>query len=172
MKDTPIEKLYDAFISILCGAKGIVEVNKLVRSDPGLQQAFGRNRCAEQSVIQEMLNASSGNNVEQMEVAMNEIYCQHSQGYKHDYEQQIQLLDVDMTGQPCSSKLHLPLRAILPASAIAPGPQVGRVLASHYEEIVVERVFAGKVQLNTALQPLIEEAEKTLSVEQSPPKRS
>ena len=35
VKDTPIEKLYDTFISMLCGAKGIVEVNKLVRSDPG-----------------------------------------------------------------------------------------------------------------------------------------
>jgi hypothetical protein len=49
-----------------------------VRSDPGLQQAFGRNRCAEQSVIQETLNASSAKNVEQMEAAMNEIYRQHS----------------------------------------------------------------------------------------------
>jgi len=101
VKDTPSEKLYDAFISILCGAEGIVEVNKLVRSDPALQQAFGRNRCAEQSVIQETLNASSVNNVEQMEAAMNEIYRQHSQGYQHDYEQQIQVLDLDMTGQPC-----------------------------------------------------------------------
>ncbi|MEM8808454.1 MAG: hypothetical protein AAGF01_20745 [Cyanobacteria bacterium P01_G01_bin.38] len=41
VKDSPIEKLYDGFIGILCGAQGIFEVNKLVRSDPGLQQAFG-----------------------------------------------------------------------------------------------------------------------------------
>ena len=94
VKDTPSEKLYDAFISILCGAEGIVEVNKLVRSDPALQQAFGRNRCAEQSVIQETLNASSAQNVEQMEAAINEIYRQHSQGYQDDYEQQIQVLDL------------------------------------------------------------------------------
>ena len=104
VKDTPIEKLYDSFIGILCGAEGIVEVNKLVRSDPGLQQAFGRDHCAEQSVIQETLDASSGENVEQMEAAMNEIYRQHSQGYQHDYEQQIQVLDTDMTGQPCGPK--------------------------------------------------------------------
>ena len=172
VKDTPIEKLYDAFISMLCGAKGIVEVNKLVRSDPGLQQAFGRNRCAEQSVIQETLNASSAKNVEQMEAAMNEIYRQHSQGYKHNYEQQIQLLDVDMTGQPCGFKAALATKGYFAGKRNRRGRQVGRVLASHYEEIVVERVFAGKVQLTTALQPLIEEAEKTLSVEQSPQKRS
>lgn len=35
VKDTPSDKLYDGFIAILCGAKGIVEVNKLLRSDPG-----------------------------------------------------------------------------------------------------------------------------------------
>jgi hypothetical protein len=50
--DTPTEKLYDGLIGILSGAQGVVEVNKLVRSDQGLQQAFGRERCAEQSVIQ------------------------------------------------------------------------------------------------------------------------
>jgi hypothetical protein len=50
VKDSPIQKLYDGFIAILCVAEGIVEVNKLVRSEPGLQKAFGRKRCAEQSV--------------------------------------------------------------------------------------------------------------------------
>jgi hypothetical protein len=171
VKDTPIEKLYDAFISILCGAQGIVEVNKLVRSDLGIQQAFGRNRCAEQSVIQETLNASSANNVEQMETAMNEIYRQHSQGYQHDYEQQIQVLDIDMTGQPCGPKAAFATKGYFAGKRNRRGRQVGRVLASHYDEIVVERVFAGKVQLTRALQPLVKEAEKTLAVEQSPPKR-
>lgn len=51
IKDSPTEKLYDGFIGILCGAQGMVEVNKRLRSDPGLQLAFGRLRCAEQSVI-------------------------------------------------------------------------------------------------------------------------
>jgi len=44
----------------------MVEVNKLVRSDRGLQQAFGRSRCAEQSVIQETLDASIAENVSEL----------------------------------------------------------------------------------------------------------
>lgn len=51
VKDTPFEKLSDAFTSILAGATGIVEVNTRLRSDRALQLAFGRKRCAEQSVI-------------------------------------------------------------------------------------------------------------------------
>ena len=100
VKDSPTEKLYDGFIGLLCGAKGMVEVNKLVRSDSGLQQAFGRARCAEQSVIQETLDASDAENVSQMRQAIDLIYRAHSQGYHHDYEKQMQVLDVDMSGHP------------------------------------------------------------------------
>ena len=36
VKDTPFEKLFDAFISILAGATGVVEVNTRLRSDRAL----------------------------------------------------------------------------------------------------------------------------------------
>ena len=42
VKYTPIEKLIDAEIAILAGAQGMVEINKRVRPDRGLQAAFGR----------------------------------------------------------------------------------------------------------------------------------
>ena len=54
---TPTDKLYDAWIAILAGAHGLVEVNTRLRSDPALQAAFGRSACAEQSVIQQTLDA-------------------------------------------------------------------------------------------------------------------
>ena len=53
VKHTPIDKLYDAFIAMLAGAHGLVEINSRLRVDPALQVAFGRSRCAEQSVVQE-----------------------------------------------------------------------------------------------------------------------
>src|SRR4051794_4499463 len=55
IKHTPIQKLYDAFISILAGAHGLIEINTRLRSDVALQRAFGRLACAEQSVVQETL---------------------------------------------------------------------------------------------------------------------
>jgi len=73
VKDSPSEKLYDGFIGILCGAQGMVEVNKRLRSDRGLQQAFGRLRCAEQSVIQQTLDVSTAENVSEIEQAVAEI---------------------------------------------------------------------------------------------------
>ena len=46
---TPAEKMLDAFINILAGGHGLVEVNFRVRPDEGLQRAFGRGSCADQS---------------------------------------------------------------------------------------------------------------------------
>ena len=50
---TPVDKLYDAFISLLAGAHGLGESKTRLRTDPGRPRAFGRSACAEQSVVQE-----------------------------------------------------------------------------------------------------------------------
>ena len=39
---------------------------------------------------------------------------------------------------------------------------MGRVLASRYQEVVADRLFAGNCQLNTTLQALVEAAQTTL----------
>jgi hypothetical protein len=104
IKDSPTDKLYDALISMLAGAHGLVEINTRLRADAALQRAFGRRRCAEQSVVQDTLNACTAENVEQMEHALDTIYRQHSQGYQHEYEADYQILDVDRSGMPCGPK--------------------------------------------------------------------
>ena len=86
VKYTPTAKLKDGFINILAGGTGMVEVNQRVRSDIGLQRAFGRRGCAEQSVIQDTLDACTEENVTQMQAALRVIYQNHSQGYRHDYD--------------------------------------------------------------------------------------
>jgi hypothetical protein len=164
VKYTPHEKLLDAYIGILAGAHGLVEINKRVRPDRGLQVAFGRTGCAEQSVVQDTLDACTAENVVQMQQAMNTIYRQHSQGYRHDYHQAWQLLDVDMTGRPCGKKAAFASRGYFAKQRNRRGRQMGYVLATRYEEIVVERLFDGKTQLTAALQPLVAAAEETLEL--------
>ncbi len=45
------------------------------------------------------------------------------------------------------------------------GRQLGRVIASHYEEIVVDDLFAGNVQLNVALRSMVVAAEEVLELD-------
>ena len=68
VKHTPVQKLCDALVSILAGAHGLVEINSRLRDDRALQLAFGRSACAEQSVVQETLDACTATNVMQMQV--------------------------------------------------------------------------------------------------------
>src|SRR5881398_363548 len=165
IKDSPSDKLYDALISLLAGAHGLVEINSRLRADAALQRAFGRSRCAEQSVVQDTLNACTAQNVKQMEQAMDMIYRQHSQGYQHDYQADYQVLDVDMSGLPCGPKAAFATKGYFAKQRNRRGRQLGRVLASRYQEVVVDRLFEGKTQLTRALQPLLRAAEKTLHLD-------
>lgn len=101
VRDTPFQKLTDAFVAVLAGAHGLAEVNTRVRSDEALERAFGRDSCAEQSVVQETLNACTPLDVQRMEQALNLIFRQHGAAYRHGYRDGLQLLDVDLTGMPC-----------------------------------------------------------------------
>jgi hypothetical protein len=165
VKHTPVNKLSDAFISLLAGAHGMVEINTRLRTDPALQRAFGREACAEQSVVQETLDACTDENVRQMQHALDLIYRQHSRGYRHDYQAGFQLLDVDMSGLPCGPKAAFATKGYFAGQYHRRGRQVGRVVATYYEEVVVDRLFAGNVQLIKALQPLVEAAETTLQLD-------
>lgn len=167
VKDSPFEKLSDAFISILAGASGLVEVNTRLRSDRALQLAFGRSRCAEQSVIQQTLSACIADTVKQMEQAMDQIYQRHSRGYQHDYHRQYQILDVDLTGLPCGRKAALATKGYFAGARNRRGRQLGRVVATRYGEVVADRLFEGRASLAAAFQPLVQAAEQTLGLDEA-----
>lgn len=172
IKDTPGDKLLDALVTILAGGQGLVEANKRVGSDPALQRAFGRRRCAEQSVISETLNATSAENVAQMERAMQQIYQRHSQGYQHDYQQDWQLLDIDLSGQPCGPKAEFASKAYFAKQRNRRGRQLGRVLASWYQEVVVDRLYDGKTVLPAVLQALVQAAAAVLDLDEPKKQRT
>ena len=165
IKHKPVEKLYDAFIAILAGAHGLSEINTRLRSDTALQRAFGRSSCAEQSVVQRTLDACTQENVSEMRRALTAIFRSHSRAFRHKYSTAFQLLDIDVTGLPCGPKAELSRKGYFSKAGIRYGRQLGRVVATHYQEIVVDHLFAGDVQLNRALRPIVEEAEVVLRLD-------
>ena len=172
VKYAPIDKLYDAFISILAGAHGLVEINTRLRSDTALQTAFGRSACAEQSVVQDTLNACSAEQVSQLTQALTTIYRLHSQGYAHNYQAEWQILDVDLTGMPCGKKAAFASKGYFPKQRYRRGRQLGRVLATRYHEIVVDRLFNGTTYLRSALRGLMLAAEEILELDSAKRQRT
>lgn len=166
IRHTPHEKLKDAFINILAGGQGIVEVNERVRTDKALQLAFGRNACAEQSVVSETLNACTETNVNQFEEVVRNVYQRFSKGYQHDYEEAYLLLDVDLTGLLAGRQAEGASKGYFSGRKNGRGRQLGRVIASRYEEIVCEQLYDGKVQLEKCLIGLLEMNENMLNLDE------
>jgi hypothetical protein len=162
VRHTPAEKLYDAFLAILSGAHGLSEINTRLRPDPTLQRAFGRQTCAEYSLVQDTLDACTPENVEQLRRVITALFRRHSRAARHDYAAALQVLDLDMTGLPCGPQAELSLKGYFSKEGIRHGRQLGRVVAGATQEIVSDSLFPGNVQLNSALRSLVTEAEDVL----------
>jgi hypothetical protein len=172
LKHTPLDKLLDCLINILAGGTGLVEINTLVRPDQAIQRAFGRTDCAEQSTISDTLNACTTENVQEMRKAVATILKQHSQSYHHEYETNWQLLDVDVTGMPAGRLGQGVTKGYFAKQKNRRGRQLGRVLATWYEEIVVDRLYNGKRQLDSSLPELLTDAETVLDLDLAKRKRT
>ena len=167
LKHTPTDKLKDAWLSMLAGAQSLVELNTLVRPDKALQQAFGRESCADQSTVSETLNSCDETNVKQMRTATKRIYQRYGKGFKHHYGKQMQILDVDMSGLVCGEQAEGADKGYFPNQKGKRGRQLGRVVASRYDEVVVDRLYAGKRQLNKSLTELILATEDVLELDET-----
>ncbi len=170
VKHTPLEKLLDAFINILAGGQGLCEVNTRVRPDRALQRAFGRARCADQSQVSTTLNRCVEDNVVEMRHVCKEIYQAHGEGYRHNYEQQWQVLDADTSGLPAGKQGEQVTKGYFSGKRGSRGRQLGRVSATLYEEVIVDRLYPGKIQLEKSFQQLVEMAEDDLDL--GPAKRA
>ncbi len=169
---TPLDKLLDCLINILAGGTGLVEINTRVRPDPAIQRAFGRTACADQSTTSDTVNACTADNVKEMRTAVKAILKQHGQSYRHDYEAKWQLLDVDVTGMPAGRLGQGVTKGYFAKQKNRRGRQLGRVLATWYEEIIVDQLYNGKRQLDSSLPELISAAEVVLDLDASKRKRT
>jgi Transposase DDE domain group 1 len=166
LRHKPSDKLKDGLINILAGGSGVVETNMRVRPDRAIQVAFGRTSCAEQSTISDTLNACTAENVNQMRTAINLILRQYARCCQHKYEKEWQLLDVDVTGMPAGRLGEGVTKGYFAGEKNRRGRQLGRVLASWYDEIVVDKLSNGKRQLDASLPELVLEAENALELDE------
>lgn len=169
---SPSDKLKDLLINMWAGGERVSSINNLLRTDESLQKLFGRNACAEQSTISETLNAVCAQNIVEMEEFLTQTYRKHSQCCRHDYEKHWLLLDVDLTGIIAGKTAEGSEKGYFSGKRNRRGRQVGRVYASQYDEIPVEQLYSGKVQLESSLCELVEMSEKVLDSTENRRKRT
>jgi len=126
VRHSPLDKLLDALITILAGAHALCEINARLRADPALQRAFGREACADQSVVQATLNACTSRNAAQLMQALDVIFRQHGLASHHDFRAAMLLLDIDLTGLPCGKKYEYAAKGYQGEVGIRSRPPAGQ----------------------------------------------
>jgi hypothetical protein len=154
-----MDKLLMCLINMWMGGAGITEINTRLRVDTGLQRVFGLLRCADQSTISRTLNACVAITVEQMRQALRDVLRKHGQ-VMHRRAEDWLVLDVDMVGLVCGATGEEADKGFFGNKRGHRGRQLGRVVASQYGELIEQRLYSGKRQLERSV--LEKMAEKTV----------
>ena len=172
VKDSPQDKVQDILLALLAGTQSLVQLNTLLRQETGLQQAAGRERCAEQSVAQQTLDAATAENVDELHQVLTTLLHRHSQVAHHPFGDQWLILDADLTGLPAGKRAEQSVKGYFSQPKNRRGRQQGRVLASQYGEIVVDALYPGNTLLVQVLPQLITQAEHVLHLKPSQRRRT
>lgn len=144
---SPTDKLVFLTLGIMSGIQSVYDINYKLRVDKALLKAFGYQKCADQSVIQETLNAVSQENIKQMESATDEIFKQYNLSTslieKAQKENKIVTIDIDLSGQIASKKAEQSTKGYFSGKKNAYGRQLARALVPETQEIVAESLYSG-----------------------------
>src|ERR671933_1095160 len=162
---TPIQKLQMIFVALLAGAKAISHTGTTLRVDPALQRAFGLPGCADQSVLAETLNAATDQDVMALRTAVEKLFRQHSQACRHDFAQELLVLDIDLSPLPASRKAEGSERCYMGRCRARTGRKLVRVRAGPYQETVWEAIRRGRtLEGLDLLKEAVLEAERVLGL--------
>src|SRR5919201_2618988 len=162
VKHRPVDKLPDALMGMLCGAKTIAQSNLTVRVDVALPRAFGRQGCAEQSTIARTLHACTAETVAQLEGLSWYYLKRYGHTPPHRLAQQRLWVDIDVTPLPIGAKAEGSERTWMGRCRSKTGRKAVRVTASDYREILPETLLRGKASAVPALKAAPLEIEEQL----------
>src|SRR5262245_13722087 len=161
-KYRPVEKLLDALVGMLCGAKTIAQSNVTVRVDAARQRVFGRKGCADHSIIARSLQAGTPQTVQQLEEVSWYDLKRHGHTPRHRFRERQLGVDIDLTPLPAGAKAEGSERTWMGRCRSKTGRKVLRMTASDYREILQETLLRGKAAAGPALKAALLEVEGQL----------
>jgi len=158
----PIDKVLDALVGMLCGAKTIAQSHVTIRTDPAVQRAFGRQGCAEQSTIARTLRACTAANVRQLERVSWYYRKRYGATSHHRFAEHLLGVDIDVTPMPIGATAEGSERTWMGRNRSKTGRQTLRITARPYREILHETFLRGKATAVPALKAALNEVETPL----------
>ena len=165
----PSDKLVFVVVGIMSGCEAVFDMNLELRVDRPLLRAFGYQKCADQSVIQDTLNAAIGENVQELESALKAIWDGNNLTVpllkSAQREERIETIDMDLSGMPASKRAEGSEKGYFAGKRNIYGRQLARVLVPKTQEIVTESLYSGKKTSCKVFKDMVQKMERTLSLE-------
>jgi len=165
----PTDKLIFATLGFIAGVEAVYEINTVLRPNVGLLKAFGYEKCADFSVIQQTLNAATLENVTQLQSALEQIFKANNltealveQSQEKDSPV---TLDIDLSGQPASAKAQHSTKGYFAKAKNTTGRQLARVVVAETQEIVTETLYPGNRLSMFVLKDQVAKLESRLDLE-------
>lgn len=168
---SPTDKLVFLTLGIMSGMQTVYDINQTVRVDQALLKAFGYKKCADQSVIQETLNATIQENIQQMESALKTIWDQNNLTVslleKAQKENKPLTIDIDLSGHIASKNAEQSKKGYFSSKKNAYGRQLARVLVPDTQEIIAESLYPGNTVSwdNAVFKAMIAKMEHNLCIQ-------
>ena len=166
---TPTDKLVFATLSITAGGETVYDVNTTVRPNKPLLVAFGDEKCADQSVIQQTLNSATEENVNQLEEAITQMFKENNNITLSLDENQISqdalTIDIDLSPLPASKASEGSKKGYVAKKKKQYTRQLARVLAPSTSEILSQSLYYGNTVSCSVLKEMVYKMERQLEVE-------
>jgi hypothetical protein len=102
--------------------------------------------------------------VRQLREAIESIQRRHCAVFSHDFESEMLVLEVDLTGLKASKKAELSTKGYFSGSRNTTGRQLLRVSAPRYGEVIFEKLYPGNTNSCEVLKRTMMEVERFLEV--------
>ena len=114
------DKLCQVLLSILCGCVTLTEVNTKLTSEIRLAQIWSMRRIADQSTLSRSLDALSLKQIEELRLAVTQIWCEIGQTLRHNWRGYL-WLDYDLSSLPCGKQAEANNKGFASGKKTSPG---------------------------------------------------
>ena len=162
----PTDKLVFVVLGMLSGAETVSEIQSKVRPDGGLLGAFGYSRCADASVIQQTLDASTDATVASLESALAEVRLQQSQKHKVSLAEPEPIrVDIDVSALPIGKHAEGAEKGYVAKKQNTYTRQLARLVCSETQEIFSNQLYPGNTRSDTVFKTMLGKLETVLTLD-------
>ena len=162
----PTDKLVFLVLGMLSGAETVSEIQTKVRPDRGLLAAFGYERCADASVIQQTLDAATEATVASLEAAIAEICLK--QGHKRQVSlasQEEIHVDIDLSSLPIGKRAEGSEKGYVAKKPNTYTRQLARMVCGDTQEIFTQELYPGKTNSDAVFKLMLGKLETVLTLD-------